>query len=1140
MIAGNASRRSISALGATLAASAALLAANASPAAAAAPSPAWSISSTAMPTRFAPESSGNVYQLTIVNSGGAVAEPGVEPITVTDTLPAGLKATAIGALQGKVNATGILGSEGEDSAGSCELATLTCTFAGAGEDLYPGRVISVYVEVEVQPGAEEVLTNTATVSGGTAIHSASTSDPTAISSSPAGPGAQDFTFESRQADGSPARQAGSHPYATTAGFFFNLVDAVQVGGGETKSGLFPAQNGKDVEVVLPPGLIGDPRAVPACPPALAKAVPAAECPADTQVGTALVWFGGAKSEEMPNGAGGRFSAPAIYDELPVYNIVPQAGAPAEFSVVLGKAPQMIVARVHSDGNYTVATLSPDITETEQVLGVLVSFWGVPGEASHDSQRGLTCSPGGCGFGGQPFTGLQPKPFLSNPTRCGQALQASLSADFWQTYESGLTESFVSEVASQPALLGCDKLRFQPTIEATPNPYPATPDSPSGLNVGIEVPQAEAVNTLATPDVKDVTVTLPQGMTISPSSAGGLVACPATGPDGINLGSGQLTPLGADKLDPQATEKDESDSFYHAVPGHCPQGSQLGEVEVETPLLEKPLTGHIYLAQPGCDPCTEMDAEDGKMIGLYLEASGFGVVVKLPGVVKTNRTTGRITSTFEDTPQLPFSDLRVKFKSGPRAPLSTPDSCGTYTTESDLTPWSAPETPDAKPLSSFTLQGCSPPAFAPLFAAGTTNNQAGAFSPFTMSLTRNDGEQSLNTIALRMPPGIAGMIAKVPQCGQVQANAGACPAASQIGTTSVDAGPGPDAYHIEGKVYLTGPYGGAPFGLSIVVPAVAGPFHLAGTNGAGEVVVRAKIEVDPHTAQVTVISDPLPQMLDGIPLQLKFVNVSVDREGFVFNPTSCEPMSVTGSLGSAEGASHAVSARFQAAGCAALPFHPTFTASTSSRTSRKKGASLTVKIGYAEGQANVRRVHVQLPKQLPSRLATLNHACPEAQFDANPAGCPKGSIVGSARAVTPILGAPLTGPAYFVSHGGAKFPELILVLQGEGVTIDLAGETFIKGKITTSTFGSVPDAPVSSFTLTLPEGENSALAAPGGKLCKQKLVMPTVITGQNGAQITQKTKIHVTGCAAKKHRKKRKAHGHKHAQEHRRGHKHKRK
>ena len=482
----------------------------------------------------------------------------------------------------------------------------------------------------------------------------------------------------------------------------------------------------------------------------------------------------------------------------------------------------------------------------------------------------------------------------------------------------------------------------------------------------------------------------------------------------------------------------------------------------------------------------------------------------------NPVTGQLKTTFKNAPQQPFELLRLKLKGGPRAPLANPQSCGPARTETDLTPWSAPGlgglsgseeipgTPDAFPSSSFEVTGCAPAHFSPTFNAGTTNTQAGAFTPLTLTFSRTDSDQDLEALTVHTPPGLAGMISNVALCPEAQANAGTCSPASQIGTTETGAGPGSHPLYLPGKVYLTGPYKGQPFGMSVVVPAIAGPFNL------GMVVVRSSIHVDPYTAAITVTSDPFPKILDGIPTHIRQVNVNLNRKEFIFNPTNCSAQQISATLTSLQGASAQVSSPFGIGGCASLPFSPTLTASTQGETSKANGASLYVKVTSGPGQANIGKTTLILPRSLPSRLTTIQKACVAAVFNANPAACPPGSVVGTATAHTPVLKNPLTGPAFLVSHGGAAFPDVEFVLQGEGITLDLDGQTNIKNGVTSSTFNALPDAPVSTFETLLPEGPHSALAALGN-LCTQSLEMPTTITGQNGAVITQTTHIAVTGC-----------------------------
>jgi hypothetical protein len=540
----------------------------------------------------------------------------------------------------------------------------------------------------------------------------------------------------------------------------------------------------------------------------------------------------------------------------------------------------------------------------------------------------------------------------------------------------------------------------------------------------------------------------------------------------------------------------------------------------------------------------------------------------------NEATGQLETTFTETPELPFTDLKIAFSGGAQAALATPTGCGTYATTSDFTPWTTPFGEDIFPSSAFRVTGgpgggpcpSSPLPFAPSLIAGATTDQAGGYTDFSLLLQRGDGQQRIERLQFKAPAGLGGMLSTVPLCGEPQAGKGECSSASQIGHASVASGPGPYPLVIpqpgdpESPIYLTGLYEGAPFGLSIVTHVIAGPFNL------GTIVTRARIEIDPHTAQITVTTDPLPQVVAGVPTDLRLINSVIDRPGFMFNPTNCDASSFSGTawgtpppgVGS-PGATAPISSHFQVGSCRGLEFAPKFTVSTSGRTSKANGASLTARVSYPSApqgtQANIGSVKVELPKQLPSRLTTLQKACTNAQFEANPAGCPPASFIGHAVVHTPELPVPLEGPAIFVSHGGEAFPSLTMVLQGDGVTIDLVGSTFInKQSVTSTTFKTVPDAPFSTFELTLPQGPNSALAA-NGDLCastrtvlvKKKvtvkvrgrkrrvtrrvrealpgsLVMPNEFVAQNGAVLHQTTKIDVTGCA--RHRQAKKA-KHKH-------------
>jgi hypothetical protein len=625
-------------------------------------------------------------------------------------------------------------------------------------------------------------------------------------------------------------------------------------------------------------------------------------------------------------------------------------------------------------------------------------------------------------------------------------------------------------------------------------------------------------------VKATTVTLPEGVQLSPSAADGLQACSEE----------QIGYQGAGQTDPYSPsgETPEPLRFSPTVtsPGgeqvltNCPPASKVGTVQIKTPLLKNELTGSAYLAAQNANPF-------GSLVALYIAAEDpeEGVRVKIAGEVKLNPTTGQIVSTFVNTPQVPFEDFVVDFDSGPRASVSTPASCGSFTTGTSFTPWSTgvPQESNSNPGEFQITSGpggspcSSPQPFAPAFTAGSSNVQAGAFTPFSVTITRPDGQQALKSVSVTLPPGAAAILKNVEQCPEPQASNGTCGPDSLIGHANATVGYGSDPFTTPvGSVYLTGPYGGAPFGLSIVTPAIAGPFNL------GNVVVRSAISVNRMTAAVT-IATVLPTIVQGvgmpssgIPLQLHSVNVVVDRPSFEFNPTNCSPMTIAGTLGGDAGASVPVSAPFQVGDCSALPFHPKLSASTRGNASKANGASLTVKIAASPGEANIGKTKLVLPIALPSRLTTIQKACPDSTFEVNPAACDEGSNIGSATVYTPVLKSPLSGPAYLVSHGNAAFPDVEFVLQGEGIVLVLDGQTDIKKGITTSTFDAVPDAPIESFETVLPEGPHSALTSnvPQSKnfnLCGAKLVMPTTITGQNGAVIQQQTKIPVAGCGAVK-------------------------
>jgi hypothetical protein len=855
-------------------------------------------------------------------------------------------------------------------------------------------------------------------------------------------------------------QAGGHPDFTTKIVF-------RLSGEE-----HPEGDPRDIAVDLPAGLSGNPEAVGSCEMRL---VEAEACPSGTAVGEAKV-----ELQFEPNGA----PVPVTTD---VYNVPPYHDEPAAFAFVADGLPVRLDASLRDEpglpGRYALRVLASELSEAEVILSSTLTFWGVPAE--HNGAAGA----------------VAPRAFMTNPSTCegeatsGGPLVFGLRTDSWQHPAADvLALPAVSALSTLEGgggavgVSGCSALVFAPSLSVTPEAGAA--GEPSGYSIDLKVPQNENPASVATPDLREASVTLPAGTVVSPAAAMGLEGCQDT--QAPEPGNNQVG------LDTEA-------------PASCSPASKVGKVVVTTPLLASPLEGSVYLARQEANPF-------GSLIALYIVAEGDGVSVKIPGEVKLNQETGQITTVFPNNPQVPFSELKLDLHGGPRAAVANPSTCGLAETTGLLTPYGSgePGVP-ASVSSAFEVSGCVASGFAPSFFAQSTEPQASGYSPLTLAFSRSDGEQDFSAISVTTPAGLLGFLSRIPLCGEPQAAEGTCPEASKIGHVQVAAGPGsepvviPQAGEPQDPVYLTGPYNGGPFGLSIVVPAKAGPFDL-GTPVGKPIVIQASISVDPHTSQLTAkTGKALPTILKGIPLQVRTVLVTLDHKEFIFNPTNCNTQSITGSITSAQNTTATVSAPFTAVNCASVPFSPEFVVGSASKTSREDGASLDVKVATPFGQAHLHQVKVDLPKQLPSRLKTIQKACAEATFNSNPEACPKGSLVGTATAITPILNDPLTGPAYLVSHGGAAFPNIVIILKGQGVTFDLEGSIFIsKTGITSTTFATIPDAPISSFELKLPQGPESALAA-NGNLCAQALLMPTFLEGQNGAQIKRETTITVAGC-----------------------------
>ncbi len=1056
----------------------------AQPAVAAGEGPQWTVSSVSRPTNFAPgDESGEDFYLVTVTNTGATASDG-SPITITDELPEGLSLDPRGASGvDEITSTRVLPGPQV----SCVLAACTYTGVVVPEDVL---ILKIPVDVAASPpascqvpeGAVSCVKNLVRVSGGGAPDAA-VETPTAVSSSLArfgiSPGGASTALSSTQ--------AGAHPDVTTS-IAFNTVN--------TKGSL--AGDFKDTIDELPRGFASDFIDTPSCP---AIDFTRVTCPIGTQVGiVTLNILTPGKTSSFPT-------------TEPVYNLTPDPGDVAKIGFTVPGISSFAGSFTLRPGDYGANVTFPNGYEgVAEVDSVSLTVWGVPADPVHDPWR-LVPGQGYRTLQGSPSDAPR-VPFVTNPTLCGSApLAAVFTVNSWEQ-----PENYVSARMPFGPVVGCDRLGMEPvmTVESTTN----RANSPTGLDLGLDIPQTyENAYGLATANLDRAVVTLPRGMTVNPSAGAGLQGC----------SEAQY----AEEADPQLGET-----------GGCPNESKLGTVHIQTPAVKEAATGSVYLAQPYANPLRTSAHPTGSLLALYIVARipQRGIVVRAAGEVQADPITGQLVTSFAELPPLPFSTFTFKFDSGLTAPLVTPPGCGSYTAQAELTPWSTPSQILMPIIPSFPITaafdgGACPagaPPLKPQIVSGTEDNAGGAYSPFYLRIVRGDGEQELTKFSTTLPPGLSGNLTGIPFCpeadiqlakqktgGQEQAEP-SCPPASEIGHTLVEAGVGSSLAQTPGKVYLAGPYNGAPLSIVSITSAKVGPFDL------GTVVIRFALDINPLTAQVEVSgaqSDPIPHIIDGIVVHVRDIRVYMDRHDFTLNPTDCSQKSITNAITGA-GANFAdladqdtveISTPFEVADCASLAFKPTFSVATSAKATRANGTSLHVALGYPNApqgtQANIRSVKVDLPKQLPSRLTTLQKACTSEVFDNNPSACPGASRVGIAKALTPILPVPLEGPAYFVSYGDLKFPELIVVLQGYGFTIDLHGETFISKKgITSSTFRTVPDQPVTSFELTLPAGPNSALAA-NGNLCTVKggLKMPTALTAQNGLTIDQVRPIAVNGC-----------------------------
>jgi hypothetical protein len=1035
---------------------------------------------------------------------------GTEPTTGTTQVAIGLPA-------------GMQLAGTSSAAWSCNTTTLVCTSGTAVAA--GGEFEKLNLEVWVFPQAPDSPLATFKASGGGTVGEASATDgfsfgpavPFGLHGLTAGactaPPTEAETRSCQQAEEQGATSydvAGGHPFAATSSFTFNQH-------------ISPAGDARVVESVrdllteLPVGFVGNPQAVKGiCTVADVRESTATAnlCPDAAAVGGVGVTL----PKGISNGT------------LPLYRVMPEEGYVAAFAFrpsQLSKTTILIRARVRSDGDYGISAVAPLPPENPELLAI--RFATLCGYGAKINVTGGLHIPAfaGCKYPGT--VGASKVPFLTNQTRCaGGPPVTGVTIDSFQSPGAQNAEglpvladpNWKSEKTTSPEITGCNALEFEPEFEGRPTTNVA--DSPSGLDFYLHLPQNGLVEReeRAESHLKDTTVVLPAGMSVNPSAASGLEACTST-QIGMTTAVGQLP------------------AHFTGLPDNCPAASKLGTVEVKTPLLDKPLKGSLYLAK-------QFDNPFDSLLALYISIHDpeTGIVVKLPGKATLDPATGQISTSFEENPQVPFEDLELHVFEGPRASLRTPPTCGPKATNATFTPWSAPESgPPVSQADSFetsTEPGAGPcpttvaqMVNAPKMLAGTRSPKAGAYSPFMLRVAREDGSQEIKGLNATLPSGLTGRLAGIPKCSEAQITQAqgrsrpgegalelaspSCPAASEVGTVEISAGAGPTPFHTSGNAYLAGPYKGAPVSMVVITPAVAGPFDL------GTVVIRTPLYIDPVTTAVTVKSDQIPTILQGIPLDVRSIEVKVDRNNFILNPTSCGPMAI-GATAFGTSSNALLSEYFQAGECSALKFHPDFKVQLHGGTKRGDYQRLKATVTYPQGggYANIARAAVTLPHSSFLAQEHIRTVCTRVQFAAK--ACPAGSIYGHATATTPLLDDELSGPVYLRSSDNL-LPDLVVALKGPDslpIEVDLSGRTDSKNGGIRNTFDFVPDAPVSKFTLTLQGGKKS-LIVNSRDLCKGKKQRATVrLSAQNGMRRDFRTVVG-NDCGRKKHKRGKKSH-----------------
>jgi uncharacterized repeat protein (TIGR01451 family) len=1055
----------------------------AAPALAAQPAPAWSVSSIAYPSHFAPAIADgtSLYVISVTNIGNAPSDG--SPITITDNLPAGfIPHPHPGGLM-RFSVT----DEGTKHQTDCAAGPpVTCTMSGYG--VHPGERFHAWIPFDTPASGPATVTNEVTVSGGGVAPITVTEDSPFIPD-PAPFGISHLENFLTAPAGVPATEAGTHPSTFRFGFGVNTARTAQ-------DSIAPAETIKHVTSRLPAGFVVNPTATDLCTEAQLESLDAfgrTQCPDSSAVG--VVKF----SHNI-------FGFPAPGYATPLFNMVPTPDSPSilAFNAAGSDLFIHIFGNVDPANNYALMAKASDAIEYGGVSDIEVELWGNPSDPSHDNMRGLCSINGGSFDFTCPVPGT-PTPYLTMPSACSDSLSAGLELTSWQTRVSDSDTTTVKDAdGNETGVTGCGSLDFKPTLKARPTTNVA--DSPSGLEVDLHVPQTNNQNTRATANLRDAVVTLPPGLVLNPSAGNGLDACSAA-QIGLQSSVGQI-PV----------------RFSGNTPS-CPEAARLGTAEVHTPLVNDPLNGAVYLAKPYDNPFNSL-------LAIYIVVESHGVLIKLAGHVVADPQTGQLVSTFKDNPQVPFEDFKLNFFAGPTAALRTPAACGDYSTTSQLTPYSAPQSgPPATPHDDYVIsqgpgRACvaeeAQQPNAPTMDSGAFSPIAGSYTPFVFNLARQDGTQQFSKVTVSPPPGLTGKLAGTPACSEAALAAAAnkpgqseianpsCPAASKVGVVDVAAGAGPAPYWVRGSVYMAGPYKGAPLSFAIITPATAGPFDL------GTVVVRTATYIDPVSARITAEADPLPRILAGIPLDIRSAQLKLDKPNFTLNGTNCDPAEVSGSLVSTFGQVAPLSQRFQLGECVALPFKPKLALKLKGPTKRGSTPKLIATYTAKPGEANAAWAQVKLPKAAFLANDHIRTICTRVQFAVD--ACPAGSIYGRASVTTPLLDYTIAGNVY-LRASSHELPDLVVALKGpdtQPIEVNLAGKTdSVKGALR-NTFEVVPDAPVSSFRLELFGGKRGLIELSNGFCASPRATV--LLTGQNGKTYDTNP---VVKASCKKQRKRQK-------------------